>query len=225
MCIRDRCETGRQLFPTDLCIRAAGHLTQPGGASRSFVRAHQDDPSGAGFLSKTPRELSGLVINGRRAYRAAYPSDFGSLDLEVSLGQDNDFRGRLRCNNFFARRKEFSYAVQAARESNRRSRLPTLGFGQAVVPPTPAKGVLLPTTPSWKKLEHGAGVVVESAYQIGVELVVNVRGLQRALHRFPMPRAAAAEVVHDARRTQLEFHVLVRLAVQQPKRISFKTFL
>src|SRR2546430_2328889 len=108
------------------------------------------------------------------------------------------------------------------RPSTSRAAGPPLGFGEAVISPARSQRILLPGRAAGIELEHGARVVVETADQIRVELVLDGCGIEQPAHRGPVLRAFVAEVVDDLRRTVLEGLLLWHFGVEEPQRIALQ---
>src|SRR5205807_9939768 len=117
------------------------------------------------------------------------------------------------------------HTVEPAGKSHGWGCRPALRFGQAVIATTSTQRVLLSRGTTWKELEDCAGVVVETANEVRVEDIVDLRRIHQALHERPVLSALRAQVVGDAGRFGLERRVLHCLAVEQAKRVPFQALL
>src|SRR5260370_19176273 len=128
----------RQFFPADHRICAARDLTKASCAYHSFLRAHEYGPSRPHLVGEAPLgfELRGIVIDSRRPHGAADSGNLGSLNLQVTVRQDDYFDDWLGCGGAAGSRKELGDAVKTARESN----------GGRTEPPHPPRPARL-TTP------------------------------------------------------------------------------
>ena len=130
---------------------------------------------------------------------------------------------RRRCERMARRLKREHAALVSERPAEARRGTAAHLFGQLVVAPATADGVLAAHALGHLHLEHGARVVVEPAHERGVLHIGEPCAVKVGLHGFVMLAALVAQVVGDLRRALHDGGAAGILAVERAQRVDLGT--